>query len=200
MTTPDLPGILISIRCTPHRSRPVGGLLHIRQVSSSEIVRTHSHWDQGEIWINLSNSHAGARGRIRKERDMPYAQSRQYSILKEQRVPDGVLVGQALEGDQCAFEFLVNRYHQPLVGYIRGFLKDNDQIYDVLQHVYLQLYLSLPPKIRSIVHLRCFKQLSFAEIGRTLNMPEMTVKTTFYRSLPRLRRALASSVQFASLS
>jgi len=212
---------------------------------------------------------------------MPYAQSRQYSILKEQRVPDGVLVGQALEGDQCAFEFLVNRYHQPLVGYIRGFLKDNDQIYDVLQHVYLQLYLSLPillrnvslsgwlfqvarnrcldelrkrrrraevpfstleredgeeglspleaipdpeplpeemiergelndslhvaivslpPKIRSIVHLRCFKQLSFAEIGRTLNMPEMTVKTTFYRSLPRLRRALASSVQFASLS
>jgi RNA polymerase sigma-70 factor (ECF subfamily) len=212
---------------------------------------------------------------------MPYAQSRQYSILQEQRVPDGVLVGQALAGDQCAFEFLVNRYHQPLVGYIRGFLKDNDQIYDVLQHVYLQLYLSLPillrnvslkawlfqvarnrcldelrkrrrraevpfstlereggeeglspleaipdpeplpeemtergelndslhvaivslpPKIRSIVHLHCFKQLSFAEIGRTLNMPETTVKTTFYRSLPRLRRALASSVQFASIS
>jgi RNA polymerase sigma factor (sigma-70 family) len=208
-------------------------------------------------------------------------QPQQYSILQRKEVPDGLLVGQALAGDQCAFEFLVNRYHQPLVSYIRGFLKDNDQSSDVLQHVYLQLYLSLPtlsrngslkgwlfqvarnrcvdelrtrgrrsevpfstfereggeeglfpleaiadpeplpeemaergelngslhvaivslpPKIRSIVHLRCFRQLTFAEIGRTLKMPETTVKTYFYRSLPRLRRALASNVQFASIS
>src|SRR5437588_4213411 len=217
----------------------------------------------------------------RKERDMPYAQSRQYSILQEQRVPDGLLVGQALAGDQCAFELLVNRYHHQLATYIRGFLKDNDQIYDVLQHVYLQLYLSLPilsrnvslkawlfqvarnrcldelrkrrrraevpfstlepedgeeglspleaipdpeplpeemternelhgslhaaivslpPKIRSIVHLRCFRQLTFAEIGRILKMPETTGRTSFYRPFPRLRRALASNVQFASVS
>src|SRR5437660_8439118 len=206
---------------------------------------------------------------------MLHPQQQPYSSLQRKEVPHGVLVGQALAGDQCAFEFLVNRYHQQLVSYIRGFLKDNDQIYDVLQHVYLQLYLSLPillrnvslkawlfqvarnrcldelrkrrrraevpfstleredgeeglspleaipdpeplpeemterselpgslhaaivslpPKIRSIVHLRCFKQLSFAEIGRTLNMPETTVKTTFYRSLPRLRKALANSM------
>ena len=208
-------------------------------------------------------------------------QPQQYNILQRREVPDGVLVGQALAGDQCAFEFLVNRYHQPLVSYIRGFLKDNDQIYDVLQHVHLQLYLSLPillrnvslkawlfqvarnrcldelrkrrrrpeipfstieredgeeglspldalpdpeplpeemtesselhgvlhaaigslpPKLRSIVHLHCFRQLTFAEIGRTLKMPETTVKTYFYRSLPRLRSALASNVQFASIS
>ena len=212
---------------------------------------------------------------------MPYAQPQQYSILQRKEVPDGVLVGQALAGNQCAFEFLVNRYHHQLVSYIRGFLKDNDQIYDVLQHVYLQLYLSLPillrnvslkawlfqvarnrcldelrkrrrraevpfstleredgeeglspleaildpdplpeemtergelhgslhaaivslpPKFRSIVYLHCFRQLTFAEIGRTLNMPETTVKNYFYRSLPRLRRALASSVHFASVS
>jgi hypothetical protein len=56
---------------------------------------------------------------------MPYAQSRKYSILQEQRVPDGVLVEQALAGDQCAFEFLVNRYHHQLVCYIRGLLKEN---------------------------------------------------------------------------
>ncbi len=167
------------------------------------------------------------------------------------------------------------------MSYIRGFLKDSDQIYDVLQQVYLQLYLSLPillrdvslkawlfqvarnrcldelrkrrrrpevpfstlereegeeglspleaipdpeplpeemiesielrgslhaaivslpPKFRSIVHLRCFRQRTFAEIGRTLNMSETTVKTYFYRSLPRLRRALASTVHFASAS
>ena len=212
---------------------------------------------------------------------MPYTQSRQYSILQEQRVPDGVLVEQALAGDQYAFEFLVNRYHHQLVSHIQGLLKDNDQSYDILQHVYLKLYLSLPilltnvslkawlfqvarnrcldelrkrcrraeipfsaleredgeeglspleaipdteplseeitewselhgslhaaivslpPKYRSIVHLHCFKQLTFAEIGRTLNMPETTAKTYFYRSLPRLRRALASSVHFASVS
>ena len=61
-----------------------------------------------------------------------------------------------------------------------------------------QAMLSLPPKFRSIVHLRCFRQLSFSEIGRMLKMPETTVKTYFYRSLPRLRRALASSIALCS--
>ena len=210
---------------------------------------------------------------------MSYAKPRQYSVL--QGVPDGVLVGQAQAGDQHAFEFLVNRYHRPLVNYIRIFLKDGEQVYDVLQHVYLQLYVSLPilltnvslkgwlfqvarnrcldelrrrrrraeipfstlawdysnedlspieaipdpdplpeevaeridlycslqqtiaslpPKFRPIVHLRCFRQLTFSEIGRMLKMPETTVKTYFYRSLPRLRSALASSVHIAAVS
>jgi len=212
---------------------------------------------------------------------MLYAQPQQDSILQGQGVPDGVLVGQALEGDQRAFELLVSRYHRPLASYIRGFLKDDEQVSDVLQHVFLQLYVSLPillrnvslkawlfqvarnrcldelrkrhrraeipfstlewkyreeqlspieaipdpeplpeeitergelkgslhvaivslpPKIRSIVHLRCFRQLTFAEIGRTLKMPETTVKTYFYRSLPRLRRALMSSAHVAAVS
>src|SRR6266576_3078846 len=209
------------------------------------------------------------------------AQPRKYSILQGQGVPDGVLVGQALAGDQLAFELLVSRYHRPLVSCIRGFLKDDEQVSDVLQHVFLQLYVSLPvllrnvslkawlfqvarnrcrdelrkgrrraeipfstlewkyreeelspieafpdpeplpeevaerielhcllqqaifslpPKLRSIVHLHCFGQLSFSEIGRMLKMPGPTVKTYFYRSLPRLRRELTSSVRFASIS
>ena len=208
-------------------------------------------------------------------------QQQPYSSLQRKEVPDGVLVEQALAGDQYAFETLVNRYHHQLVNHIRSLLKDNDQSYDILQHVYLQLYLSLPillknvslkawlfqvarnrcldelrkrrrraevpfstleredgeeglspleaipdpeplpeemterselhgslhaaivslpPKFRSIMHLRCFRQLTFAEIGRILKMPETTVKTTFYRSLPRLRRALAGNVHFASVS
>jgi len=212
---------------------------------------------------------------------MSYAQPRQYSALQGQGVPDGVLVGQAQAGDQRAFEFLVSRYHRPLANYVRGFLKDGEQVYDVLQQVYLQLYVSLPilltnvslkgwlfqvarnrcldelrrrrrraetsfstlaweyseedlspieaipdpdplpeevaeeidlyctlqeataslpPKVRSIVRLRCFKQLTFSEIGRMLNMPEATVKASFYRSLPRLPRALASSTHFAAVS
>ncbi len=216
-----------------------------------------------------------------RKKKMSYAQPRQYSVLQGQEVPDGVLVGQARAGDQRAFEFLVSRYHRPLASYIRGFLKDSEQVYDVLQHVYLQLYVSLPillthvslkawlfrvarnrcldelrrrrrraeipfstlvwdygeedlspieaipdpdplpeevaewidlyctlqeaiaslpPKFRPIVHLRCFRQLTFSEIGRMLKMPESTVKTYFYRSLPRLHRALASSAHIAAVS
>ena len=209
------------------------------------------------------------------------AQPQQYSILRGQGVRDGVLVGQALSGDQRAFELLVSRYHRPLVSYIRGFLKDNEQVSDVLQHVFLQLYVSLPvllrnvslkawlfqvarnrcldelhkrqrrseipfstlewkyreeelspieaipdpeplpeevaersdlqcslsqalfalpPKCRSIVGLHCFRQLSFAEIARVLNIPKNTVKTYYYRSLPRLRSVLMSSAHLVSVS
>src|SRR2546422_2822619 len=212
---------------------------------------------------------------------MLYAQPQQDSILQGQGVPDGVLVGQALAGDQRAFELLVSRYHRPLVSCIQGFLKDDEQVNDGLQHVFLQLYVSLPillrnvslkawlfqvarnrcldevrkgrrraeipfstlewkyreeelspieafpdpeplpeevaeridlqrslqqamfslsPKCRSIVRLHCFRQLSFSEIARMLNIPKNTVKTYYYRSLPRLRRALASSVHFVSIS
>ena len=203
-----------------------------------------------------------------------------YCTLQRNEVPDGLLVGQALAGDQDAFSCLVHRYQQQLVSLIQSFLKDHDQSDNMLQQVYLQLYLSLPmlfrnvslrgwlfqvarnrcrdelrkrrrrpevpfsaleredgeeglslleaivdpqplpeettesselhgslhvamgslsPQLRSIVQLRCFGQLTFAEIGRTLNLSEMTVKTSFYRSLPRLRRALASRVPCASV-
>ena len=212
---------------------------------------------------------------------MSYGQTRPYSVPKGQGVPDGVLVEQALAGDQCAFEILVGRYHRLLVSYIWGFLKDGDQVYDVLQHVFFKLYVSLPmlltnvslkawlfqvarnrcvdelrrrrrqaeipfstfewkyreeelsllesipdpepspeevaeridlqsslqraiftlpPKLRSIVYLHSFRRLSFSEIGRMLKMPEPTVKTYFYRSLLRLRTALASSVHFVAIS
>ena len=209
------------------------------------------------------------------------AQPQQYSILRGQGVRDGVLIGQALTGDQRAFELLVSRYHDPLMRWIQGFLKDDELANDVLQHVFLQLYVSLPvllrnvslrgwlfqvarnrcldelrkrqrrseipfstlewryreeelspieaipdpeplpeevaersdlqcslqqalfalpPKCRSIVGLHCFRQLSFAEIARVLNIPRNTVKTYYYRSLPRLRRALMSNVHLVSVS
>jgi RNA polymerase sigma-70 factor (ECF subfamily) len=216
-----------------------------------------------------------------RRKKMPYVQARPHSVPEGQRATDGVLVEQALAGDQCAFEILVRRYHHPLVSYIYGYIKDSEQVYDVLQHVFLKLYislpilvtnvslkgwlfqvarnrcldelriryrrkeipfstlewkyqeeelspveaitdpeplpeevaesielhcllqqamLSLPTKFRSIVNLRCFRQLSYSEIGSMLEMPESTVKTYFYRSLPLLRRELTSSVHFASIS
>ncbi|TMF47990.1 MAG: RNA polymerase sigma factor [Chloroflexi bacterium] len=84
------------------------------------------------------------RGVPERRETMLYAQPRQNSTLRGRGVPDGVLVGQAQVGDQRAFELLMSRYHRLLASYIRGFLKDGDQVSDVLQQVYLQLYLSLP--------------------------------------------------------
>ncbi|HLZ63281.1 MAG TPA: sigma-70 family RNA polymerase sigma factor [Ktedonosporobacter sp.] len=211
---------------------------------------------------------------------MPYAQPIQHSTPQKQGIPDSTLVELALAGDQSAFDFLVNRYRRILAGYIWSFLKDNEQVSDVLQHVYLQLYLSLPmlltnvplhpwlfqvarnrcldelrrrrrqatilystlewefgeeeqstvaaipdpdplpeevaeridlycslyraiaslpAKFRSIVLLHSFRQLTFVEIGRILNMPASTAKTYFYRSLPHLRRALVGDAHFASI-
>lgn len=58
----------------------------------------------------------------------------------------------------------------------------------------------LPPKFRSVVLLRYASQLSFSEIGQTLNMPEATAKTYFQRARPLLRAALASYVQKTPVS
>ncbi len=54
---------------------------------------------------------------------------------------------------------------------------------------------ALPIKFRSVVLLRYAGQLSFSEIGQTLNMPEATAKTYFQRAKPLLRAALMKQVQ-----
>ncbi len=63
-----------------------------------------------------------------------------------------------------------------------------------------QAIAALPPKFRSIVFLHCFRQLTFPEIGRLLHLPDSTVKSYYYRSLPHLRRRLSADVHFASVS
>jgi RNA polymerase sigma-70 factor (ECF subfamily) len=60
-----------------------------------------------------------------------------------------------------------------------------------LQRVLKEAIEKLPPKFRSVVLLRYAGQLSFSEIGKTLNMPEATAKTYFQRARPLLRAALA---------
>jgi len=52
----------------------------------------------------------------------------------------------------------------------------------------------LPPTFRRVVYLRCWRGLSFAEIGHLLKMPETTAKTYFYRARSLLGAALAGSV------
>lgn len=67
-----------------------------------------------------------------------------------------------------------------------------------LQQILLKAIQELPPKFRAVVLLRYASQLSYAEIGRVLNMPEATAKTYFQRVKPLLRNALASQLQIVS--
>lgn len=57
--------------------------------------------------------------------------------------PDGVLAQRAMSSDQQAFEMLVNRYSTSLFSFIYHYLDDYDKACDILQQVFLQLYLSL---------------------------------------------------------
>jgi RNA polymerase sigma factor (sigma-70 family) len=57
--------------------------------------------------------------------------------------PDSVLVQQALAGHQEAFEALVSRYEQTLWGLIYSYVGEYHEAQNVLQQVWLQLYLSL---------------------------------------------------------
>ncbi|MBV9230081.1 MAG: RNA polymerase sigma factor [Chloroflexi bacterium] len=205
-------------------------------------------------------------------------QQQGHMLTRSQDVPDSVLVGQILAGNQHAFETLVYRYSASLLGFIFHYLGNDDQASDVLQQVFLQLYLSLPilstggtlkpwlfrvaqnrcldelrkrrrqrvshfselewivdgedlsplalipdphplpeeiaehhdlqhtlqsaiqrlpPKFRAVVLLRYSTQMSFSEIGQTLNMREATVKTYFQRARPLLRAVLTTQQQTA---
>lgn len=92
---------------------------------------------------------------------------------------DGVLVQKALAGDQEAFEALVNRYKKALFGLIYRYVREYHEAHDVLQQVWLQLYLSLATlrqygqikpwlftiaRHRSLDFLRRKRLLSFTEI------------------------------------
>jgi len=187
--------------------------------------------------------------------------------------PDAILAQLALDGDEHAFETLVHRYGTTLFNFICRFLGDYDQASDILQQVFLQLYISLaglhtdrplkawlfqvarnrcldelkrrhaihfseleaaadddelsllaaipdslplpeevaerhdlqvclqraiqelPTKFRSVILLRYASQLSYAEIGQVLQMPEATAKTYFQRAKPLLRAALSAELQ-----
>lgn len=81
---------------------------------------------------------------------------------------DGVLVQQARDGDQEAFEQLVERYRIPLFRLIRHLVANADQARDLLQQVFLQLYVSLPtlhttgsikPWLLQVARHRCVDEL-----------------------------------------
>jgi len=92
---------------------------------------------------------------------------------------DDNLVQQAHIGDQSAFEILFERYRALLFLLISRIVRNEDLAHDVLQHVFLQLYRSLPTLVpgetlrawlsqvarhRCIDELRRRRHLLFSEI------------------------------------
>jgi RNA polymerase sigma factor (sigma-70 family) len=61
---------------------------------------------------------------------------------------------------------------------------------DDLQQILADAIASLPVKYREVVTLRYVADLSFAEIGQVLGLPEATAKTHFHRAKPLLRAFL----------
>lgn len=71
-------------------------------------------------------------------------QMRERTRIQTLEMSDGILAQRSIAGDQRAFEILVQRYSTPLFNFICRFLGDYDQACDILQQVFLQLFISLP--------------------------------------------------------
>jgi RNA polymerase sigma-70 factor, ECF subfamily len=64
--------------------------------------------------------------------------------IQSTETSDGLLATQCLHGDERAFEGLYKRYRPALFKFIFNILRDYDLACDILQQVFLQLYISLP--------------------------------------------------------
>ena len=83
-------------------------------------------------------------------------------------IADGILVQRTMAGDEHAYALLVQRYSSSLFHFICRFLSDYDAAGDILQQVFLQLYLSLAklntdvplkPWLFRVAHNRCLDEL-----------------------------------------
>lgn len=94
---------------------------------------------------------------------------------------DNELVQQAIAGDEGAFEMLVERYQAVLTNWVFRILRNRYQVDDVLQYVFLQLFLSLAALhadkslkawLFRVAHNRCVDELRRM---RPINFSELTV-------------------------
>jgi len=90
------------------------------------------------------------------------------SSKRRSDLADDVLVQRAKTGDQGAFELLVDRYSALLLRLICPLVRDEHLAHDILQHVFLQLYRSLPTLraegtlkawLSQVARHRCFDEL-----------------------------------------
>ena len=64
-----------------------------------------------------------------------------------------------------------------------------------LQRLLAQAIQSLPARYRLVVILRCTRQMTYEEIGKTLNMPVGRVKAFYSRARPLLQTELLSALR-----
>jgi len=69
--------------------------------------------------------------------------TQEYKTKRSAETPDGILANDCLRGNEHAFEGLYTRYSPMLFKFIFNILHDYDLSCDILQQVFLQLYISL---------------------------------------------------------
>jgi len=82
-----------------------------------------------------------------------YMETQKCRKLQDLEISDNELAHQSLVGNQDAFEVLVRRYERLLFRLIYRYVGEYQEAHDVLQQVWIQLYLSLP-KLYPNVHLK----------------------------------------------
>ena len=82
-----------------------------------------------------------------------YMETQKCRKFQDLEISDNELAHQSLVGNQDAFEVLVRRYERLLFPLIYRYVGEYQEAHDVLQQVWLQLYLSLP-KLNPNVHLK----------------------------------------------
>ena len=109
-------------------------------------------------------------------------QTQTITNIQPEEMSDGMLAQQALAGSQWAFEALVHRYSTSLFNFIYHFLGDYDQACDILQQVFLQLYLSLStlrtgeplkPWLFQVARNRCLDDIRQRNRRRTTHFSEL---------------------------
>src|SRR2546430_15992995 len=123
--------------------------------------------------------------------------------LQHEEMSDGIVAQQALACSEWAFEVLVHRYSTPLFSFIYHFLGDYDQACDILQQVFLQLYLSLStlrtgeplkPWLFQVARNRCLDDIRQRNRRRTTHFSELE-STNDEEELPSLVSIPDSSPQ-----
>jgi len=126
-------------------------------------------------------------------------ETRGYGSMHAQETPDSILIHRVLAGDQKAFEALVCRYQRSLLRLIYRYVGEYHEAQDILQQVWIQLYLSLPtlpPQMRvkpwlftvarnrSLDFLRRRKLLSFSAMETVDEEDQATFQDTIIDMSP----------------
>jgi RNA polymerase sigma-70 factor (ECF subfamily) len=119
-------------------------------------------------------------------------QIQEHTTPQSLEMPDGLLAIQSLDGNERAFEGLVERYRPVLFKFIFNMLHDYDEASDIMQQVFLQLYVSLPTldtnrplknwlfqvaRNRCLDELRRKRVVRFSELGKLTDEDESEMLT-----------------------